>query len=1630
MGVHGLWELLAPVGRRVSVETLAGKKLAIDASIWMIQFMKAMRDDKGEMVKNAHILGFFRRICKLLFLRTKPVFVFDGGTPALKRRTVIARRRQRENAQAKIRKTAEKLLLNHLRAMRLKELANDLESQRQKNGAKGKKVITDQKEMADDNAEGNNTASFSLNQEELDEMLAASLAAEEDESFTGNASTSGMGIPTEEDNDSDDEEMILPAMNGKVDPAVLAALPPSMQLDLLVQMRERLMAENRQKYQKVKKAPAKFSELQIQSYLKTVAFRREIDEVQKSAAGKGVGGVQTSRIASEANREFIFSSSFTGDKQVLTSAGVDRHVENKKLHQTPSDPPPESLGSIASTKKSNAKTRSVADDRRRVFDNNIEKPPPSESLGSIASSTKKSNAETGSVADDSGRVFDNDIETYLDERGRVRVSRVRAMGIRMTRDLQRNLDLMKEIEQDQVHTIEIANNESILDKNSGGVSRRLPDKIQLIETSYQGSDGSVHLDDRNDESTFKNDNLMEISFEDDGGHKCLDDDDIFARLVAGDPVMISSADNSPSKKHSLDSDSDCDWEEGVIEEKGNSLIHDIKKESRLALAEGDSNNNDSEVEWEDGDSDVRKYASPSPAEPSKTASKGVFEEEADFQEAVRRSLEDLKGQKSSASLAAEKLKDAIEMPRQATSVGSVRPENDKAEPNMPPDNAMLTDESSYEVISRVERVDSEARINMLNTDDSPGGQLATSMAVCPDITEEPIDKPCERYPDPHGERFLQGNSEAEILLGEIERKEVTTVEGKGVHLIVEQLLDTSNVGGQVTCGNSCSGVSSQISDMVLGETPHVIVANAQQNVFEAAANYCLIEKTEHRESSVKESTANHDVAQKLPNEKNHDNVAGQRGDEMHEFTYKDATEQPIEVTEASLEEEMLNLSKERIDLGDEQRKLERNAESVSSEMFAECQELLQMFGLPYIIAPMEAEAQCAYMELESLVDGVITDDSDVFLFGAQSVYKNIFDDRKYVETYFMKDIENDLGLTREKLIRMALLLGSDYTEGVSGIGIVNAIEVVNAFPEEDGLSKFREWIESPDPTILGTFDVKPGSSSRKRGSKVSDSDVDCSNSNLEGLSASDQTVSQSMDYIDNTKQVFMDKHRNVSKNWHIPCTFPNEAVISAYVSPQVDKSTELFSWGKPDLFVLRKLCWEKFGWSTQKADELLQPVLKEYNKRETQLRLEAFYTFNERFAKIRSKRIKKAVRGITGSLSSKLMDDVQEASKSRKKRRVSPSEHREDKSEKPLSGAEAYINSSKGNKTQTSTAKWSRKRKHVEPVPSEARNPGPLMQEGGKSSSQGLSARGGGRAVGRSRGKKNPGRAYAESSSNDGSNSDYELEIQVENLEGPHGVRKSTRTRKAVKYTLDDLEIDEPGKADQEEVNSGDEETVQEEPSEDHGLVGDDGAGSGEKIQHKGRDSSFEERSGGDYLEMAGGFCMDEAEPELETGQLSLDQKDDPSFGAELSEEYLKMGGGFCLDEDETNMGTDKRPSKSVGASISDNAEPALCSNVVVEADPDFGPVQLVSSPSRALDGVEDRRRTDAYDSNQNVEHSTPVTSDVHSSIVGIVYFFGRGSGEGNSGSPPRADELADFNLLVLFTALLAFAHENVEVAT
>eukprot|EP00536_Pseudo-nitzschia_multiseries_P017158 jgi/Psemu1/107318/gw1.1403.3.1 len=118
MGVKGLWRLLLPIGRRISIETLEGQILAIDASIWLTQFLTVaarqreqdlLDDDAGNVHGNSnsgtrtrkaysydYLVGFLRRLCKLRYQGVRPVLVFDGETPEIKRREIAERLKRRK----------------------------------------------------------------------------------------------------------------------------------------------------------------------------------------------------------------------------------------------------------------------------------------------------------------------------------------------------------------------------------------------------------------------------------------------------------------------------------------------------------------------------------------------------------------------------------------------------------------------------------------------------------------------------------------------------------------------------------------------------------------------------------------------------------------------------------------------------------------------------------------------------------------------------------------------------------------------------------------------------------------------------------------------------------------------------------------------------------------------------------------------------------------------------------------------------------------------------------------------------------------------------------------------------------------------------------------------------------------------------------------------------------------------------------------------------------------------------------------------------------------------------------------------------------------------------------------------
>ena len=124
MGVLGLWTLMEPA---VPVESLSHKVLAVDISIWLNQAVRGFRDRQGNAVPHGHLLGLYHRICKLLFyrwewfsdciiiimiviFRIKPVFVFDGAPPQLKKDT-LARRRMRRSKDSKGAKVASQKIL-------------------------------------------------------------------------------------------------------------------------------------------------------------------------------------------------------------------------------------------------------------------------------------------------------------------------------------------------------------------------------------------------------------------------------------------------------------------------------------------------------------------------------------------------------------------------------------------------------------------------------------------------------------------------------------------------------------------------------------------------------------------------------------------------------------------------------------------------------------------------------------------------------------------------------------------------------------------------------------------------------------------------------------------------------------------------------------------------------------------------------------------------------------------------------------------------------------------------------------------------------------------------------------------------------------------------------------------------------------------------------------------------------------------------------------------------------------------------------------------------------------------------------------------------------------------------------
>jgi len=130
---------------------------------------------------------------------------------------------------------------------------------------------------------------------------------------------------------------------------------------------------------------------------------------------------------------------------------------------------------------------------------------------------------------------------------------------------------------------------------------------------------------------------------------------------------------------------------------------------------------------------------------------------------------------------------------------------------------------------------------------------------------------------------------------------------------------------------------------------------------------------------------------------------------------------------------------------------------LTREMADEARELLRLMGLPIVQAPTEGEAQASSMAAKSLVWAAASKDYDCLLFGAPRVLRFLtISGKEFLpsksafrpitpELIDTKSLLEHYGITREQLIDLAILVGTDFNEGVKGIGPKKALKLVSEF---------------------------------------------------------------------------------------------------------------------------------------------------------------------------------------------------------------------------------------------------------------------------------------------------------------------------------------------------------------------------------------------------------------------------------------------------------------------------------------------------------------------------------------------------------------------------------------------------------
>jgi len=175
-----------------------------------------------------------------------------------------------------------------------------------------------------------------------------------------------------------------------------------------------------------------------------------------------------------------------------------------------------------------------------------------------------------------------------------------------------------------------------------------------------------------------------------------------------------------------------------------------------------------------------------------------------------------------------------------------------------------------------------------------------------------------------------------------------------------------------------------------------------------------------------------------------------------------------------------------LEKGEEAITYAQAAAKLTDEMVEDAKKLLELMGITWVQAPSEGEMQCAYMAKKGDAWASASQDYDSLLVGSPRLVRNlnITGKRKlpkkevYIEIkpelIELEELLKELGITREQLIIMGILIGTDYNPGgIKGIGPKKALDLVKKYQTLDNVLKAIEWNFEIDAHDIYNFFLNP-----------------------------------------------------------------------------------------------------------------------------------------------------------------------------------------------------------------------------------------------------------------------------------------------------------------------------------------------------------------------------------------------------------------------------------------------------------------------------------------------------------------------------------------------------------------------------